>query len=377
VKSSVAISIQTTYDGGREKDLAPENKREMSLVHRGSEMKKSVFLKAAVFLLVAACGNGKADVPAAGNPDAAAAGRSAEEVAMKQDQVTPDQQHDLAIAFGLPRVVAVNAYLSRYLVVEAVYQATALSGSAYYGRITNTGTLTTASGGVQYLPQPADRLVLLLGQERHEFVVKEAQGNMQAQTATAWLLMPHVLRYTHVLPGQAEVELAVQYDGSNFASEVTGWYQNSGQRYDLRLRASGRSQTQRGVDGQEAGTEYDFTGTISGEGLVINVSEHHFSTLAAANHPSRQLPGQRGSASRFIGTINNTLKSGDTEYRFENVRVQTDMVARGNSGSAGLTGLDGRILRNGQVLGQCVLRDGRAFLAIHSGLIPLDLPVAR
>ena len=340
-------------------------------------MKKSAFLKAAILLLVAACGHGKADVPAAGNPDAAAAGQPAEGVVMIQDQVTADQQRDLAIAFGLPRVVAVNAYLSRYLVVEAVYQATALSGAAYLGRITNTGTLISSYGGVQYLPQPTDRLVVQLGQERHEFVVKETQGNTQAQTAATWLLMPHILRYTHVLPGQAEVELAVQYDGSSFVSEVTGWYQHSGQRYDLRLRASGQSQTQRGIDGQEAATEYDFTGTISRVGLVINVSEHHVSSLAAAFHPTLQLPGQRGSASRFIATINNTLKTGDAEYKFENVRVQTDMAARGGSGSAGLTGLDGKILQNGQVLGQCVLQDGQAFLAVRSNLVPLDLTAAR
>ena len=67
-----------------------------------------------------------------------------------------------------------------------------------------------------------------------------------------------------VAPGQAEVEMAVQYDGVSFQSEVTGWYEQSGQRYDLNLRASGQSTTQRGIDGQEAATEYDFTGTISG-----------------------------------------------------------------------------------------------------------------
>ena len=44
----------------------------------------------------------------------------------------------LPIAFGLPRVVAMNAYLSRSLVVEAVYQATALSGVGMMGQVTNT-----------------------------------------------------------------------------------------------------------------------------------------------------------------------------------------------------------------------------------------------
>ncbi len=337
-------------------------------------MKKPSVMRIAILLLATACGNGSGDVPAVENGEAVAGVRSPENVDMVQDKITEDQQRDLAIAFGLPRVIAVNAYLSRSLIVEAVYQATGLSGSGLYGQITNTGTLTAAYGGLQYLPQPADRLVLDLGQERHEFVVKEAQGNMQAQTAASWLIMPHVLRYTHVLPGQAEVEMAVQYDGVNFQSEVTGWYQQSGRRYDLKLQASGQSQTQRGIDGQEARTEYDFTGTITREGFVLNVSEHHVSSLAAAIHPSRLLPSQRGSASRFNGTINNTLKIGEVEYKLENVQVQTDMKARGDTGTAGLTGLDGRILRSGTLLGQCVLQNGQAFLDIQSARIPLDLP---
>lgn len=340
-------------------------------------MRNSVLLKVAVLLLAAACGNGSDEVPAVGDPAVSAGSPATGGVVRTMDEIPADQQHDLAIAFGLPRIVAVNAYLSRALIVEAVYQATALSGSAYYGQITNTGTLTAAHGGLQYLAQPADRLVLQLGQERHEFVVKEARGNMQAQTATAWLLMPHVLRYTHIMPGQAEAEMAVQYDGVSFLSEVTGWYVQSGQRYDINLRASGQSQTQRGIDGQEAQTAYDLTGTISRQGFVLDVAERHAMSLAAAIHPSRLLPSQRGSASRFNGTINNTLKSGDVEYKLDNVRVQTDMVARGGTGSAGLTGLDGGILRNGQPLGQCVLQNGQAFLAIQSALIPLDLSPGR
>ena len=328
----------------------------------------------ALLLLAMACGNGGDERPAMDRRAATEGESTPEDPEMVQEQVSGDEQHDLAIAFGLPRVIAVNAYLSRSLVVEAVYQATALSGSGYYGQITNTGTLTTEYGGLQYLPQPSDRLVVRLGPETHEFVVREAQGNAQAPTAANWLIYPHILRYRHVLPGQAEVEMAVQYDGVTFRSEVNGWYEQSGQRYDLSLTAAGQSTTQRGIDGQEVATEYDFTGTISREGFTLNVSEHHVSALASAMHPSRQLPSQRGSASRFTGIINNVLQSGDVEYRLENVRVQTDMVARRGEGSAGLTDFGGQILRNGTVLGQCVLQSGQAFLDTGTARIPLDLP---
>ena len=108
--------------------------------------------------------------------------------------------HGLAIAFGLPRVTSINAYISRYLVVESVYQATIASGSMF-GQIANTGTLLIAPYGVRYQPDPTDRLIVKLGDQTHEFVIKEAQGNVAAPSAMEWLLSPHVLRYTtHRLP---------------------------------------------------------------------------------------------------------------------------------------------------------------------------------
>ena len=294
---------------------------------------------------------------------------------MAQEQVSVEDTRVLAIAFGVPRVLAVNAFLSRSLVVEAVFQATALSGAGMYGQVTSAGTLTTEYGGLQYLPQPMDRLILRLGSETHEFVLQDVQGDMQAQTAASWLSMPHILRYTHAMPGQAEAEFSVEFDGSNFRSQATGWYQQSGLRYDFDLVAVGQSLSQRDMTGQEVRTEYDFSGTISREDIAVEVSEHHVSTLAAASHPSRLLPSQRGSASRFSGIINNVVRRGEAEWRFVDVQVQTDMMERGGTGSAGLTHLGGQVLRNGNFLGQCVLQNGGAFLDTGNARLPLDIQV--
>jgi hypothetical protein len=292
---------------------------------------------------------------------------------MAEQEFSKEEARDLAIAFGLPRIVAVNAYLSRYMVVEAVYQATALSGAGMYGQITNTGTLTAEYGVLQYLPEPMDRLVVRLGQETHELFVQEAQGNNMAPSATSWLFSPHVLRYRHVMPGQADVQLAVQFDGMNFQSEVAGWYEQSGHRYDLDLVANGQSMTQRDMTGQEARTEYDLSGRVTREGFALEVAERHASSMAAANHPSRLLPSQRGSASRFNGTINSLLRLGEVELKFQDVQLQTDMMARRGTGSAGLTHVSGQVLRNGAVLGRFVLDSGLAFLNAGSDRIPMDL----
>jgi hypothetical protein len=284
----------------------------------------------------------------------------------------------LPVAFGLPRVLAMNAYLSRALVVEAVYQATALSGAGMMGQVTNTGTLTAVyGGGFQYSPQPSDRLVVNLGtQQLHEFVVRQAQGNMQARTATEWVMGPHVLQYLHRLPGQAEGEMSAQFNGSQFQVQVRGWYMQSGTRYDLNLRAIGQTSGSSGYDGQDSQTQYDLNGTIGGGGIEVEVHERHSSSMASATS-LRLLPSQRGSASRFNAVINNVLRVGGDEYRFQNVQVQTDQRTRGTAtGQAGLTMLDGFVLLSGQPFGRAILQAGRAYLQTPSGVIPLDMPIA-
>ena len=88
------------------------------------------------------------------------------------------------------------------------------------------------------------------------------------------------------------------------------------------------------------------------------------------------LPSQRGSASRFNAVINNVVRVGGVEYRFQNVQVQTDQSTRGNStGQAELTALDGVVMRSGQPFGRMVLQAGRAFLQTQSGMMPLDMAV--
>ena len=282
----------------------------------------------------------------------------------------------LPIAFGLPRVVALNVYMSRGLVVEAVYQATALSGGSYYGRIVNTGTLVLGPAGLQYQPSPTDRLVLKLGTQTHEFVVKNAQGNMAAATSTAWLFSPHRLHYTHRIPGQADADISLSFDGNRFQAKVKGWSMVGGVRYTVDLTASGQSATRRDYHGQEVQTEYNLSGNVQGEGFAVEVNERHTFGLAAATN-LRMPQSMRGSASRFNGTLNNVLRVGEDEYKFANVQIQTDMKGRGGTGSAGVTNATGQVLLNGKPFGRCVLQSGQVFLSTENGQIPLDLPVKK
>lgn len=283
-----------------------------------------------------------------------------------------DLTDGLLIAFGLPRIAATNAYFSRAMVVEAVYQATALSGAAMMGRVANTGTLSPGYGGAfQYSPQPSDRLVVHFGGQIHEFVVHEAVGNPQAMTSDAWLLSPHQLRYTHRLGDQAEAEMSVRYDGASFETAVRGWTTQWGKRYELDLRAVGRAGGVRDYGGQDVQTVYDLTGTIRGDGLEVAVNESHQSSLVAATS-LRFLPSQRGTASQSNATLRNVLTMDGRSYELRDVQVQMGTRTRGGQGSAGTTGVSGALLRDGQPYGRFLLQGGRPYLQTPDGTIAMD-----
>ncbi len=282
----------------------------------------------------------------------------------------------LRLAFAFPRVVAANMDMSRAMVVEAVYQATALSGAAQMGRITNTGTLSPGYGGAfQYSPQPADRLVVHYGGQVHEFVVHEANGSSQAATSDDWILSPHQLRYSHRMGSEVEVEARVRFDGSAFEASMRGWAIQQGARYDLDLQSNGRTGGVRDYDGQDIQTAYDLVGTIRGGGLSLNVAERHTSSFVSATS-LRSLPSQRGSASQASATLSSTLEFGGASYQFQNVQVESGSRSRGGQDSGGVTGVSGSVLRNGQSFGQFGLQGGRALLNTGAGLIAMDgLPV--
>jgi hypothetical protein len=269
-----------------------------------------------------------------------------------------------------------NAYASRWMVVEAVYQATALSGGAYAGRIVKVGTLQAGPAGLQYAPQPTDRLVVRLGEQTHEFVIHEAQGNAMAPDAGSWLMSPHILRYRHSIPEQAEADLSVRYDGQSFETGVKGWYVHGGVRYQIDLTATGGSTSVRDFHGEEVGTQYDMAGKVLGGEIEVDVSERHGFQMVAATSTKFLLPGRRGMASQFVGTLNNRLRIGDDEFSFRQVLVETGMKAKGGQGQAGLTRLEGAVLRNGEPFGSCTVQGGRAVLVTEAGSLELDAPPA-
>lgn len=328
-------------------------------------MKSSSFFHiiASSLILFAGCGGGSGNASIEGaepqngnrstgtNPPVAAAGAEATSDTVKGG---------LAAAFSLPLVVAGNIYDSRSMVAEAVYFATTASGSALYGRAASTGTITVSPLGTRYDAAPADRLVVRSGDQTHEFVVKQTQGNSQASTAISWLQSPHILQYTHRIPEVAEAEITEQFDGQRFSVKTRGWAKINGQRFDVDLTAAGQTGGSRESDGQDTQTIYDMTGTISGNGCQIKVSQRQ--TLRTVSSYSLQLlTTQRGSATQINATLNNTLQCGSDTYVFNNVQVQSESTDKGGNSRSGVTAASGVILRGGQPFGTIALQNGAVF----------------
>lgn len=287
-------------------------------------------------------------------------------------QSGPGFERGMQIAFGMPRIAAANLYLSRAMVVEAVYQATVLSGAATMGQVANTGTLSPGYGGAfQHSPQPSDRLVVHYAGQVHEFVVHEAVGNPQALTSDQWLLSPHQLRYSHRLGDLAEAEISVRFDGASFETDVTGWTTQWDRRYEMSLQSTGRTGGVRDFDGQDIQTTYTLVGQIEGDGLSLLVNEQHTSSLVSAQS-LRLLPSQRGAASQSTAQLANALTLDGAVYQMQDVRVEMGTQARGGQGSAGTTGLTGVLLRDNTQFGTFALQGGRPFLTTPSGVVTLD-----
>jgi hypothetical protein len=301
--------------------------------------------------------------PAAAGDDQASSGGSAGAVA------TPA---GLAVAFGAPRLIAISAYQSRALVVEAVYQATALSGAALVGRVANTGTISVSAAGAQYLPQPADRLVVEWGGQRHEFVVRTAQGNNLAPTSDAWLASPHVLSYSHSLEGQGQADIDVEFDGSRFRVQARGTSLLSGESVTFDLTATGASGGVRDYQGQDVTTSYAMTGSLRGDGYEVAVDEQQTARMVAATS-LRTLPSQRGSASSVTTRISSVVRGAAGEIAFDEVTARSDLSERGGSPRNLHHEVAGRLLRNGAPWGEGAMTAAGPVLNTKDGVIPLGL----
>jgi hypothetical protein len=207
--------------------------------------------------------------------------------------------------------IAQNAVMSREMVVRGVYAASALGGT---GRVTRTGTLRQAPNGqFAYESSPADRLVVVLPDARHEFVVHDAQGNAQAATADAFLAANHTLHYVHRRPDLAEIEIRANRVGMGWAAELDGWFLHADERYDLDLRAEGGTYFESNMRaGTESRTDYTLKGTVLGPRAQMTVDERHFFELVS--HGADTVTYSRD-------TNANVLTTGSDTYRWIDVDV--------------------------------------------------------
>lgn len=318
-----------------------------------------------LFVLAAGCGSSATTAPGTptnpnANPAPAAPSPAAKGSAPK----------GLAIAFGAPRLIATSALGSRAMVVGAVYAATALSGAQGSGRIVSTGTLRVVGEQATYAAQPTDRLVVLMSGKRHEFVLKNAQGDAAAADATAWLLSPHRLTYHHSIQGEAEGDFDMRYDGSSFTVKMEGKATFDGCPTEIHLQATGATGGTRDVHGHELQTRYEMTGTLRGDGFLVNVQEAHTMTSVSAQSLST-LPSMRGSASRVATTLGSNLVSGGHTFRFENVQAQSDFKEKGGHTVNQESTTSGTVSCDGAAYGQCAMVGGVPVVSSQRAVLPL------
>lgn len=276
------------------------------------------------------------------------------------------------VGLAVPRLAAGSVYSSRSMIVEAIYFATAQSGAGLAGQVRTTGTITVSELGAQYSPSPSDRLIAQLGTQVHEFKLKNAQGNNNADSAISWLGNPHVLEYSHTLTNQAEANITVQFDGNNFATRVNGWSMLAGNRYDVDLLAQGSTRGVSDLDGQERKTQYQLTGTVKGPGVEVTVLEQHVLNMASATS-LRLLHSQRGSATQIQSVVDSTMKCGGHTYRFDHVQTETGSKEKGFQSSGGIVAASGRVLRDDRPFGELALVNGTLVVAAGGGAIPVQL----
>ncbi len=283
-----------------------------------------------------------------------------------------DPSAALSAAFGLPRLATMGVMTSRTMLTEAVYFATAQTGAALQGQVTRSGTITGNQHGWQYSPAPADKLVVNVGGQIHEFAGIDAQGDNSAEYAVNWLAAPHRLAYRYRMPDQVEVSVQEKFDGNTFEARVIGWSALLGPRYEVELTARGAVQSQGGVDGREAQTRYDVSGRIHGDDHEIDVLEQHFSDFASSNS-LRLLTSQRGWASQLRCTIGSTVRAGGDTYRFQDVQVESGMKEKGGQTTSDIVSASGTIERNGRPFAEVALRAGLPVAIAGATVIPLQV----
>lgn len=288
-----------------------------------------------------------------------------------QTPATNSPQQALAAAFSLPRAIVVAALQSRTAVVEAVFFATGQTGAGMMGGITKSGTVSQTVAGWQYSPTPADRLVVRIGNEVHEFSSIEAAGGAGASTASAWLEAPHRLSYRHRAGDLSEGAIDETIQGGRFETHMTGWTTVQGQRYDVDLWSRGQSGGNILSDSRDTTTEYALTGSIRGGAAEIEVKEQN-SSHYVSTYSVQFLPSQRGYANDLQSAIATTVKIGSDTYSFSNVRGQAIDKEKGGQRTSGVVSVSGQILRNGTPFATCTLQGDRAVAIAGQTAFSLD-----
>lgn len=277
----------------------------------------------------------------------------------------------LRMAFATPRELVGRAYLSRRILMEALFQATALSERAASAGIVSSGTLIVQGTDIGYDVEPADRFVVDLDGRAHEFTVEEIQGNFLAASATEWLVSTHALRYRYRRAEQSELSVVLSYDQVLFSMDISGWHVDSGTRFDTDLVASGQASGTLGENGHQLWASFSTTGSLRGGGLEITVRQEHRGNLGVSSGVLHPDASRAVASGRSRVNLNNNVRMGEEVYGFNKVEMATEVHLTAGAAEVELISLTGSLFRGGDLFGSLVLLDGQPVVQVGPNRISL------
>ncbi len=276
--------------------------------------------------------------------------------------------------FETPRQLVGKAYLSRRILLEALFQSTGLSERGPAAGTVSSGTLTVQGTDSGYEAQPTDRLVVHIEGQTHEFIIEEMRGNFLAHDAAEWLTSTHALRYRYRVPGQAELSVVLSFDRVLFEMSISGWYVDSGTRFDTDLVAKGQASGTLDQYGQQVWANFTATGSLRGGGLEIDVRQQHNGSLGVSSGVLHPDASRASPAGRSRVAISNSVRMGQEVYGFSEVEIETEIRLAPGTAEAVLVSLTGSVFRGGQLFGTMVLQGGQPLVQAGSTTISLAKP---
>lgn len=284
--------------------------------------------------------------------------------------VVPGDSNDAALGLTTSLTFQNDIQELRTFGAQAIFAA---SIAANTGSLVTTGSITVNSDGTtRYSDTPADRLRVILADGRAiDLYTTTFTGNFNGDYvnylrsnhnfAMRIVTDPTLAGYVHYRDSRQEpllnvdVQLMSRLNSGTIFIHVTGEMEHGGPRYTVDLTAEGSYYFESSSGGAEEQVAFTLTGTINGDGLVLQVNEGYANELIVAS-------GQ--SASTANTTVSNIWSYNDVNYAVQNGLIQRSFRDGKPSQLDNYWKAEGQLMQNGQTVGNLTLENGSIYVKV-------------